>query len=176
MRWVPITKGEALLQDRSWAWAPALLCAGALLFALYRSAMMALDTYGIEKGAALYGLHCASCHGGTLAGQEDWQMGSAATKGWRAPPLDASGHAWMHDDRALFQHVRNGGSNSPMPAFGDKLSDNQIWQVFAFIRNTWPESVQAFQLNGDPYALLPAGLPANWPIRRLASLVQHPAL
>ena len=151
-----------MLQDRSWAWAPAQLCAGALLFALYRSAMAALDAYGVEKGASLYAVHCASCHGGMLAGQEGWQMGSAALQGWRAPPLDASGHAWMHDDRALFQHVKNGGGISPMPAFGEKLSDNQIWQVFAFIRSTWPESVQDFQMNGDPYALLPADLPAGW--------------
>ena len=148
--------------DRSWLWAPALLGAGALLYALYQAATSAIDAYGAQQGATLYQTHCAACHGSALDGQEGWQLGSLAAQGWRAPPLTASGHAWMHDDKALFQHVKNGAAGSPMPAFGEKLSDNQIWQVFAFVKNSWPESVRAFQLAGDPYALLPADLPVDW--------------
>lgn len=145
-----------------WFWAPALLCAGALLFALYHGAGRALDAYGARQGAALYQANCAGCHGADLKGQPDWQAAASARQGWRAPPLDAAGHAWMHDDASLFQLVKAGSQVSAMPAFGGRLSDNEIWQIFAFIKSRWPETVRGFQMRGDPYALLPADLPADW--------------
>ena len=148
--------------DRNWLWVPALFFAGALLYSLYLAAMSVIDSYGARQGAALYQAHCTACHGNALDGQTGWQFGSFAAQGWRAPPLTAAGHAWMHDDKALFQHVKNGASGSPMPGFGEKLSDNQIWQVFAFVKSSWPESVRRFQMAGNPYALLPAELPGDW--------------
>jgi len=32
-----------------------------------------------------------------------------------------------------------------MPAFGEQLSDREIWAVLAFIKSRWPEDVQARQ-------------------------------
>ncbi|WP_316980019.1 c-type cytochrome [Shumkonia mesophila] len=34
---------------------------------------------------------------------------------------------------------------SGMPAFGEALSDEQIWAVLAFIKSTWPEPVRQRQ-------------------------------
>jgi len=32
-----------------------------------------------------------------------------------------------------------------MPGFGDKLSDQEIWAVLAFIKSTWPAEIRARQ-------------------------------
>ena len=32
-----------------------------------------------------------------------------------------------------------------MPGFGATLSDQQIWDVLAYIKSTWPPRVRAFQ-------------------------------
>jgi mono/diheme cytochrome c family protein len=34
---------------------------------------------------------------------------------------------------------------SDMPAFAGQLSDEDIWAVFAFIKSTWPDKIQAAQ-------------------------------
>jgi mono/diheme cytochrome c family protein len=131
------------------------------LYAIYHVAAFAIDSYGEKQGASLYQANCASCHGATLAGQPGWQSPPDA-KNWPAPPLGAAGHAWMHDDAALFQHVKNGSAVSPMPAFAETLTDNEIWQVFAYMKTHWPEGVRAYQHEGDSYAPLPGDLPADW--------------
>lgn len=133
----------------------------AALYALYHGAAIAIDGYGQRQGATLYQAHCASCHGSDLAGQSAWQRPNDA-KTWPAPPLHSAGHAWMHDDAALFQHVKNGSALSPMPAFAETLTDNEIWQIFAHVKSHWPEGVRAYQHAGDPYAPLPGDLPADW--------------
>lgn len=147
---------------RIWIWAAALTGTAAIFAALFPLAT-AIDSYGAQQGAALYDAHCASCHGTKLAGQPGWQSAkSAGLINWPAPPLDATGHAWMHDDAALFLFTKHGAPGSPMPAFAATLTDNQIWQVFAYVKSHWPESVRAFQRVGDPYADLPADLPIEW--------------
>ena len=70
-----------------------------------------------------------------------------------APPHDQSGHTWHHADEQLFQITRLGvkpplapeGYESDMPAFGDTLSDEQMWAVLAFIKSTWPPETRARQ-------------------------------
>ena len=37
------------------------------------------------------------------------------------------------------------GFNSGMPAFGDTLTEEEIWNILAFIRSTWPERIQQSQ-------------------------------
>jgi mono/diheme cytochrome c family protein len=32
-----------------------------------------------------------------------------------------------------------------MPGFGDTLTDDQIWNVIAYIKSTWPDRVQEMQ-------------------------------
>ncbi|WP_166645124.1 c-type cytochrome [Dongia mobilis] len=146
--------------------AAVLLGAAALFIALYQLANRAIEAHGVRAGAQLYQANCAACHGARLQGQAGWQSAGwrsqASAAAWAAPPLDAGGHSWMHDDASLFLHTKNGSALSPMPGFGATLSDNEIWQVFAYVKSHWPESVRAFQRKGDPYAPLPADLPADW--------------
>ena len=107
-----------------------------------------------QRGAALYAQHCAACHGAQLEGQPDWQV--ADENGvLPAPPHDASGHTWHHDDAMLKDYIRRGGQavlndlgvsmTSGMPAFGELLTDSDIAAVLGFIKSTWPDRIRAIQ-------------------------------
>ena len=112
------------------------------------------EAAALERGAALYAENCAACHGAQLEGQPDWR--SAGPGGLMpAPPHDASGHTWHHDDGLLFAYTKLGGAalmakrglefNSGMPGFGDLLSDDEIWEILSYIKSTWPERERQFQ-------------------------------
>ena len=109
----------------------------------------------IHTGQILYVTNCASCHGINLEGQPNWR--SPNDDGiLPAPPHDATGHTWHHDNALLFEYTKFGGQgalgtrgitdfNSGMPAFKDVISDEDIWNVLAYIRSTWPERNQKTQ-------------------------------
>lgn len=133
---------------------------GIMVVATPVTAAHELDNRDIVAGAALYADHCAACHGANLEGQPDWQI-PLANGQMPAPPHDETGHTWHHDNALLFEYTKLGGAgalalrgiddfNSGMPAFGDQLSDEEIWEILAFIRSTWPERVQAIQAGRNP--------------------------
>lgn len=128
----------------------AAIAAGALALAATGSFAQAAkqpDTADPALGEPLYQANCASCHGANLEGQENWQ--SANDDGTLpAPPHDESGHTWHHGDDLLFNYTRLGGQaalermgvtgfNSAMPAFGEQLTDAEIWDILAFIKSNW---------------------------------------
>ena len=94
----------------------------------------------------MYSAECASCHGTKLEGQPNWQVRLANGK-LPAPPHDSSGHTWHHSDKVLFDITKKGpaaypdGYQTDMPAFGGRLSDEQIAAVLAFIKSTWPAEI-----------------------------------
>jgi mono/diheme cytochrome c family protein len=101
----------------------------------------------VARGKPVYDKHCASCHGADLKGQPDWTTRDARGR-LPAPPHDESGHTWHHDDGVLFEVTKFGvgkhappGYTSDMPAFGERLSDDEIVAVLAYIKNRWPETV-----------------------------------
>jgi mono/diheme cytochrome c family protein len=105
----------------------------------------------IALGQSVYAANCASCHGRQLEGQPDWQTPLASGR-LPAPPHDASGHSWHHNDEMLFNVTRNGlkpyaGENyeSDMPAFADTLKDDEIRAVIEFVKSTWPERERTYQ-------------------------------
>lgn len=98
----------------------------------------------VQQGAAIYGSTCAACHGADLKG--------AVAQGLGPPPLDGSGHAWLHSDSTLFRMVKFGVANcqpdaSPrqMPAFGKRLDDRSIHAVLAYIKSKWPTDTRIVQ-------------------------------
>ena len=109
----------------------------------------------IAAGATLYAENCASCHGANLEGQtEDWR--SPGEDGLLpAPPHDEAGHTWHHGDMLLFTYTQLGGAEtlarqgmefeSGMPGFGDGLSDQEIWNIIAFIKSTWSDRIREIQ-------------------------------
>ena|SRR5690349_6814344 len=104
----------------------------------------------VAAGQAIYAANCASCHGDQLQGQPNWKERKADGK-LPAPPHDASGHTWHHPDQQLFDIVKRGVAaivpdySTDMIGFGDKLSDQDIWNVLAYIKSRWPADVQAKQ-------------------------------
>ncbi|MEW2919604.1 cytochrome c [Ruegeria sp. ANG10] len=114
-----------------------------------------MDDRDLPNGQALYAEQCASCHGANLEGQPDWQ--TPDDNGiLPAPPHDETGHTWHHDNQLLFEYTLLGGEAalavrgvdgfaSGMPGFGDTLTDDDIWDILAYIRSTWPDEIQRLQ-------------------------------
>ena len=101
----------------------------------------------VNIGRAVYGEHCAYCHGQNREGQ-----GAGAISGQAAPALDQSGSAPKQSDRILFEITKYGGQpfakpgeKSQMPGYEFTLRDAQIWAVIAFLKNRWPEPVRDAQ-------------------------------
>ena len=119
-----------------------------------------LDGRHIGNGQALYEERCASCHGAKLEGQPNWRRpGSDGIL--PAPPHDATGHTWHHDDKLLFDYTKLGGQalmeargitgfKSGMPGLGDVMNDDEIRDVLAYIRSTWPERIRKIQAKRNP--------------------------
>ena len=119
-----------------------------------------LDDRDLLRGQALYAENCAACHGANLEGQPDWQ--SPGPDGvLPAPPHDENGHTWHHDNKQLFEYTQLGGAEvvkrlgvkgftSGMPGFGDVLSDDEIWEILAYIRSTWPDREREVQEGRNP--------------------------
>ena len=107
-----------------------------------------LDKQKVSDGKMVYDSNCASCHGVALEGQPNWQKRSS--NGYLpAPPHDETGHTWHHPDQMLFEFTKYGPQRyagadykSAMPAYEGKLSDEEIWNVLAFIKSQWPEEIQ----------------------------------
>jgi mono/diheme cytochrome c family protein len=113
------------------------------------------DGRDLTAGAELYAENCASCHGAKLEGQPNWRVPDENGV-LPAPPHDKSGHTWHHSSQQLFDYTKFGGQDallrmgvagfaSGMPGFADALSDQQIWEILAFIASTWPEREAAVQ-------------------------------
>ena len=108
----------------------------------------------VAMGQIVYRARCASCHGANLEGQVNWQT-PLADGSMPAPPHDATGHTWHHNDRFLFETVKFGGqATSPpdrknnMPTFKGVLSDREIWATLAFIKSTWSQDLLERQKSG----------------------------
>jgi mono/diheme cytochrome c family protein len=103
----------------------------------------------IAAGKAIYDRHCAACHGGNLEGHVDWRTRLPNGR-MLPPPHDDSGHTWHHPSEVLFALTKNGlkppyapaDYPSDMPAFAGTLSDDDIWNVLAFIRSRWSEPIR----------------------------------
>ncbi|MFY2825148.1 c-type cytochrome [Ruegeria sp. MALMAid1280] len=114
-----------------------------------------LDGRDLTNGQALYAEQCASCHGAHLEGQPNWRTPDENGV-LPAPPHDETGHTWHHDNQLLFDYTKLGGAqtlaargikdfNSGMPGFAGALTNDDIWDVLAYIRSTWPDDVQQMQ-------------------------------
>lgn len=107
------------------------------------------DAHASEQGRTLYDKNCASCHGKNLEGEANWKEPNADGT-LKAPPHDVTGHTWHHPDSLLFHYTKFGGADtlakmgvkdvkSGMPAFGEQLTDAEIWGIFDYIKTYWPE-------------------------------------
>ncbi len=102
-------------------------------------------------GREIFAANCAVCHGAEGEGQPNWQI--AKDDGTLpAPPLNGDGHTWHHADGLLYRIVSQGGTQfesprdrgfkSAMPAFGDRLSHDEIIAVLTHVKNLWGDKIR----------------------------------
>ena len=104
----------------------------------------------LALGAQVYATNCASCHGARGEGGNPAAPLQRDTNGlYPAPPHDNTGHTWHHPDALIKDIITNGSSypdfQSPMPAWGDKLTEAEIDAVIAYIRTWWTDEQRQFQ-------------------------------
>ena len=127
--------------------------AAAGLFPLWRFYGTTLDSdpnnpSQVRLGQLVYASHCAACHGTNLGGVPDFEIAQA--HGLEPPPLNASGHTWHHPDDQLFMIIQSGIHDVPSEkrqrsVFGDMLTAEQIWEVLAYVKSSWPEHIRDHQ-------------------------------
>ncbi|HWV24303.1 MAG TPA: c-type cytochrome [Thermomicrobiales bacterium] len=99
-----------------------------------QSAIDPNDLLMVERGELVYNTSCISCHGADLRG--DGPLADTMDP----PPADFSApHTYVHTDEDLIYWIVNGKQNTGMPAFGDQLTDQEIRDVLAFIKNRQQE-------------------------------------
>jgi mono/diheme cytochrome c family protein len=89
----------------------------------------------IARGKQFYLIYCVACHD-----QDGKGLGRRDFSG--TPPADLTDpDAWSHgtSPEAVFSDIRE-GTKDDMPAFKDRLTDEQVWHVVNFVRSLWPES------------------------------------
>ncbi|MCY4087180.1 MAG: cytochrome c [Actinomycetia bacterium] len=137
-----------------WAGAVALLAAALVLLTGCSSSPVG-DTQTLEDvpataaplaGREVFASYCAACHGPGGEGQPDWHI-SNPDGTVPAPPLNGDGHTWHHGDGFLYRIVSQGGKilddpsypsyKGSMPAFGDRLSHEQIIGVITYLKSLW---------------------------------------
>jgi mono/diheme cytochrome c family protein len=82
----------------------------------------------LEEGARHYAGTCATCHGAPGEEAEPWSAGMRP----EPPELTEAAAEWSPEELAWI--VENGIKMSGMPAFGGRLSPEEIVAVAAFVR------------------------------------------
>ena len=106
----------------------------------------------IERGKIAYEKNCVSCHMINLAGAQNWK-GLDEDGHRKAPPLNGTGHTWHHDDKTLHSIIKYGlaklvkNYEGKMIGFEDKLSDNEIDSILAYLKSFWPTDKYEYQIN-----------------------------
>lgn len=108
------------------------------------------DFAQIARGGQIFEKNCAVCHGAQGQGAVNWRMRTPDGK-FPPPPLNGTGHAWHHPLAALRYVIKNGspGGQGNMPAWKDKLTDQQIDDVIAWFQSKWPDRVYQVWAQND---------------------------
>ncbi|KAB2902256.1 MAG: cytochrome c [Anaerolineae bacterium] len=105
----------------------------------------------VSKGREVYLIHCAACHGPNGEGQNPAApLRRDETGRYPAPPHNENGHTWHHDDDLLIRIITEGGMGDTknfyeMPAFGDKLGNEDIQAIITFIKTLWSDEQRESQ-------------------------------
>ena len=112
------------------------------------------DEASLKIGVDLFTKNCAVCHGVQGRGN-----GPAAADLSIKPPDYGNGHLDIHTDGDIFYWIQNGISQgSPMPAFKDKLTDDQIWHLVNYVRRLRNEATGPAPALGAAASLTPTAI------------------
>lgn len=100
----------------------------------------------------MYATSCSQCHGDRAEGDPNWKEVQPDGT-YLPPPHDSSGHTWHHSDQLLFRIIKEGGQvaygsegfESRMPAFGERLTDEEIEAILAYFKTLWGPKEREFQ-------------------------------
>jgi len=109
--------------------------------------MRTIDSAQIKRGRQIYLKNCTVCHGINGEGSPDWQK-RLPDGTYPPPPLNGTGHAWHHPKKVLVDTIKHGTARlgGKMPAWKDKLSDQDINDIIAWFQSQWPDELyQAWQ-------------------------------
>ncbi|MBN1848904.1 MAG: c-type cytochrome [Deltaproteobacteria bacterium] len=94
----------------------------------------------LAKGEKLYAANCSQCHGPDGQG-----------RGRRIPSLNVKGFLTKTNDAALEQIITLGVPETPMPAWGDRMTKEEIQSIVGFIRSWEPTAPEmAEPVRGGP--------------------------
>jgi cytochrome c oxidase cbb3-type subunit 3 len=135
------------------AWIGVLICAVPLVAGAESAPLLG----EVHRGANLYRLHCAACHGST--GQGDGVM--AASMQPKPGPVRSAALLIARTDADLHALIHDGGpalqKSETMPAFGKALTELELWDLIAFLRSGEPSVLDFFPAGArylvKPYAL-----------------------
>lgn len=98
----------------------------------------------VETGGLLFQQNCAVCHKPDASGTPNWKETDEAGK-LPPPPLNGTAHTWHHSLPVLRRVVTLGGARlgGTMPAFGGKLSSEEIDAILAWVQSHWPDRIYA---------------------------------
>jgi mono/diheme cytochrome c family protein len=102
------------------------------------------DFAQVMQGARLFQQYCVSCHGVRAVGVPRWTRPGPDGR-YPPPPLNGSAHSWHHPTVALKDFINNGTATSGgnMPAWKDKLSEEQVEAIIAWFQSLWPDEIYA---------------------------------
>lgn len=95
----------------------------------------------IEQGFKRYDRHCAGCHG--TPGHSETFMQKSLTP--RPPALDKQGNLAQESAAQAFWVIKHGVKMTAMPAWEVEYSDDQIWQLVAFLKKLPSLSPEEYQ-------------------------------
>lgn len=90
----------------------------------------------ITEGGVLYRANCAGCHGQKGRGDGDAGLDLLPSPALLSELMDAQGSV----DEYLLWSIAEGGApfGTAMPAYKDRLSENDIWRIIAYMRAGFP--------------------------------------
>ena len=104
--------------------ARALLCLAAAPLLVQSQAVnpFADSASDIDVGRGTFRIYCSPCHG-------------IHAQGGRGPDLTRGVYEAGDTDAALFHVISQGIDGSEMPAYGERMNENSIWRIVAYIRS-----------------------------------------
>ena len=139
-----IALGRSKRWETKWRIAiPSVLAVCALVSALpplatqafpetYRKTPVPFDAISVANGATLFAANCVPCHGPQAKGN------GVLAKTFAIPPVDllTEPHTAKHTAGDFFHWLTHGIPGTGMPAFVDKLSEEDRWDIVNFLHAT----------------------------------------